>query len=40
MVDVKTSAEGLIRFYERENFQLVSESEETGLSQLIYMLDD
>lgn len=40
MADVKTSAEGLIRFYKRENFQLVSQSEETGLSQLIYMLDD
>ncbi len=40
MVDVKTSADGLIRFYERENFQFISESEETGLSQLIYMLGD
>ncbi len=38
MVDVKSSAEGLIRFYERENFKFISQSEETGLSQLIYML--
>ena len=40
MVDVKTSAAVLIRFYERENFQFISENEETGLSQLIYMFGD
>ena len=40
MVDVKSSADGLIRFYENEHFRFISSNEETGLSQLIYMLND
>ena len=39
MVDVNSSASGLIRFYEREHFRFISSNKETGLSQLIYMLD-
>lgn len=38
MVDVKTEAVGLIRFYEEHDFVLISEDPETGLSQMIYML--
>ena len=40
MVDVKSSADGLIRFYEREGFKFVSADADTGLSQLIYMLNE
>lgn len=38
MVDVKSDAKGLIRFYEENGFVLISEDPETGLSQMIYML--
>ena len=38
MVDVKSDANGLIRFYEENGFVLISEDPETGLSQMIYML--
>lgn len=40
MIDVKSSATGLLRFYQSEDFHFLSADEETCLSQLIYMLND
>lgn len=38
MVDVKTEAKGLINFYQENGFDIISNDEATGLSQMIYML--
>ena len=38
MVDVRTDADKLIEFYEAYGFEFVGNDEETGLSQLIYVM--
>ena len=39
MVDVKTTAKGLLKFYQSHGFEPVSHDETTGLSQMIYMMN-
>ena len=40
MVDVKSSATGLLRFYRNNGFEFISSDEDTGLSQLIYLINE
>ena len=40
IVDVKTEAKGLIRFYERNGFKMITSDTRTGLSQLVYMIQE
>ena len=40
MIDVKSNATGLLKFYQNNGFELVSSDKDTGLSQLIYLIND